>query len=103
LRAAGFVAAETSYQLPAPPEIEALKLARQALKQAVRRQAAAVHEQQERENAEASVKLKELQEATRKKRESIDTEKAAYRASLLKGLQIDRLEFERHRDPDNLK
>ena len=88
LRAVGFIATETSMQLPAPPDIEALKRGRLALKEAVRRQAALAQELQQRENAEAAQKLKELQEATRKKRAGIDAETAAYRESLVKGLQV---------------
>jgi len=102
LRAVGFVQAEGSMQLPAPPDMLALKQGRLALKDVVRRQATAAQELQERENAEAAQKLKELQEATRKRRANIDAETAAYRDSLVKGLQIDRNEFERQRDPTNL-
>jgi len=110
LRAAGFAQVEGVMRLPSPPDVGHLKSSRSALKAVVHRygelMAAAQAEraaEEQRENEAAAVKLKELQEATKKRRAKVDEAASAERAEILKGLAIDRDDWHRQRDPNSLK
>lgn len=103
LRAAGFVTDGDVMRLPKPVNVEKLQRSRAILKDAVKQYGAKVQEEQQRENTEAAMKLRDLQEATRKRRSKIDADAAAERANILRGVQIDRDDWSRQRDPNNLR
>lgn len=107
LKASGFVADGEVMRIQPPIEVERLRRTRAVLKEAVRAYGEEcvrrTQEQMQRENAEAAGKLRELQDANRKHRSKSDIAAATERESIMRGVQIDRADWERQRDPTNLK
>jgi len=103
LRAAGFVMDGDVMRLQKPIDAEKLQRSRVILKDAVRRYGALMQEEQQRENSEAAMKLRDLQEASRKRRSKVDADAAREREDILRGVQIDRDDWSRQRDPNNLR
>eukprot|EP00965_Chrysotila_dentata_P135189 4469963-Pleurochrysis_carterae.AAC.4 len=117
LKASGFTSDDRCMRLT-EVDVDVLKAARAQLKAAVKQYNAMCQELQQKEKEEAAIKLKELQEATRKRRAKQDAESAALRDSILRGVEvlapdllrlrfdaccpIDRHERDRQLDPTNM-
>jgi len=103
LRAAGFTEEANIMRLPSPPDVEAVKKSRNVLKAAVKRYAELTQQQQHRENEDAAKKLADLKELSRKRQAQVGASVQAEREEILRGVQIDRDDWQRQRDQTCLK
>merc|ERR1712087_578050 len=85
------------------PDVDALKRSRTVLKAAVKQYTELAQQQQQRENEQAAKKLADLQELSRKRQAKVGASMRAVREEILRGVQIDRDDWQRQRDPTCLK
>ena len=111
LKAAGFVeqgeATDAALVLPADVDVDLLSKAKAALKSMVKhrmqQRSRELEVERARENAEAVQKLADLRAVSERNTAKQTAEAAAERERLRRGLQIDRDDWHRQRDPNNMK
>ena len=104
LRAVGFQASDDdALTLAAAADLEALNRGKVALKDAVKEYSRRAQERRTAADAAAASKLAELRQLSKQNNLKRDGDKEREREALLKGVQIDRADWERQRDNTNFK